>query len=224
VLRRGQNRPRRHPPPSRRDPGGREGRNCGGSPFRSSGRILSSGSDPTTFAGSTDPSPATPSGTRASSRTTSTSSSSRPWASRAFSPSVSRREGALRASAVRERRSFALEASTLAASLVGFLVHGLFDYLLAFTDLPRGLHSPGRLLAVIAERLPREPQDPRHSAPGDGDVVITLPTSTPEASPSEAELDLLTREETAAIPRASRSSRESSQSGRQGFKGSASRP
>lgn len=30
---------------------------------------------------------------------------------------------------------FALEASTLAASLVGFLVHGLFDYLLAFTPI-----------------------------------------------------------------------------------------
>ena len=30
---------------------------------------------------------------------------------------------------------FALEASTLAASLAGFLVHGLFDYLLAFTPI-----------------------------------------------------------------------------------------
>ncbi len=30
---------------------------------------------------------------------------------------------------------FTLEASTLAASLVGFLVHGLFDYLLAFTPI-----------------------------------------------------------------------------------------
>lgn len=39
---------------------------------------------------------------------------------------------------LRQRASagpFALEASTLAASLVGFLVHGLFDYLLAFTPI-----------------------------------------------------------------------------------------
>ncbi len=41
-------------------------------------------------------------------------------------------------SGLRERAAtgpFALEASTLAASLVGFLVHGLFDYLLAFTPI-----------------------------------------------------------------------------------------
>ena len=30
---------------------------------------------------------------------------------------------------------FSLEASVLAASLTGFLIHGLFDYLLAFTAI-----------------------------------------------------------------------------------------
>jgi O-antigen ligase len=41
-------------------------------------------------------------------------------------------------SGLRERAAggpFALEAATIAASLLGFLVHGLFDYLLAFTPI-----------------------------------------------------------------------------------------
>ena len=56
--------------------------------LRCSELIRSSEPVPTTFAGSTDPSPATPSGTRASFRTASTWSSSPPWASRGFSPSA----------------------------------------------------------------------------------------------------------------------------------------
>jgi hypothetical protein len=51
----------------------------------------------------------------------------------AFGLLVARALSGLRHRAV--KGPFALEASTLAASLGGFLVHGLFDYLLAFTPI-----------------------------------------------------------------------------------------